>query len=79
MNNLLHNKHYFDRYGEHVSDLGDCREAWEATERDLFRQTGGFRRFISYNSFAVALSKWRSGEKCLVIRLKLAKMPVYLD
>lgn len=76
--NLLHNAEYFRRYGEHLSDLQDCREAWEATERDLYRQTGGFRRFISYYSFAVALSKWRSGEKSIVIRLKLADIPVSL-
>ena len=73
MAKLLHNAHYFARYGEHLADAENSREAWDKTERDFFRETGGFRRFMTYESFAAAFSAYKAGNlngnislKCVV-------------
>ncbi|HMY34819.1 MAG TPA: hypothetical protein PKW36_01810 [bacterium] len=60
--NLLHNKEYFKRYGEHLERTGSPKKAWAATELELENETGGFRRFISYKSFTVKLCAYRHGE-----------------
>lgn len=57
---LLLNEEYFKRYGEHLERTGSTKKAWAATEMDLERETGGFRRFISYKSFTVKLSAYRN-------------------
>lgn len=57
---LLLNDEYFKRYGEHLERTGSTKKAWAATEMDLERETGGFRRFISYKSFTVKLSAYRN-------------------
>lgn len=70
MSKLLHNTHYFARYGEHLSSTEDCRAAWEAVEKDFFRETGGFRRFTTYESFASAHSNFKAGKYTRNITLK---------
>jgi hypothetical protein len=70
MANLLHNTDYFARYGQHLADAETSREAWEKTERDFFRETGGFRRFTTYESFAAAFSSFRAGNLNGNINLK---------
>lgn len=59
---LLLNDEYFKRYGEHLERTGSTKKAWAATEMDLERETGGFRRFISYKSFTVKLCAYKHGE-----------------
>lgn len=58
---ILSNKGYFARYGEHLTRTGNAKKAYEATERDLFRETDGFRRFFTYYSFAVSFSRFQRG------------------
>ena len=58
--NLLIPDEYFARYGAHLATAKNGREAWENTERDLFRDTG-LRRFRSYDSFRVKFSEFRAG------------------
>ena len=71
---LIHNANYFARYGFHLGEGRSARKAWEATERDLSEQTGGFRRFTNYHSFAVALSNYKRGELGKNVLLKFDKI-----
>ncbi len=70
---LLLNDEYFKRYGEHLERTGSTKKAWAATEMDLERETGGFRRFMSHDSFAVKLCEWRKGEISPNVLLRFAK------
>lgn len=70
---IILTKEYFKRYGEHLSDCGNCKEAWKRTEMDLFRETGVCRRYTTYQSFAVALSRFKRGEHGSTVVLKVMK------
>lgn len=67
---LTDHEAYFERYGEHLGECGDCREAWRLTERDLLHETGVYRRYMSYQSFAVALSLRKGGKRPMVVTFK---------
>ena len=58
---LLSNKGYFARYGEHLTRTRDSKKAYEATEGDLSKETDGFRRFFTYQSFKVSFGKFQKG------------------
>lgn len=71
---LISNAGYFGRYGFHLGNARTARKAWELTEFDLEKETGGFRRFLNYKSFAVALSNYKRGVLGANVLLKYAKI-----
>lgn len=70
---MLKNADYFGAYGKHLASGCTPREAWKKTERDLEKFSGGYNRYLTYQSFQVAFSRYRRGELNRHLLLKLAK------
>lgn len=66
---LLTNEGYFRRYREHLGKM-NCREAWEAVEKEM---PFGLTRFSTYDSFKKGLRQERKKELPAVVRLQMGK------
>jgi hypothetical protein len=71
---LIKEKDYFARYGELLSEKGNPRKAWECLEKQLFAETDGFRKYLTYEAFRVAHYRHRRGHRNSIIILRVFEM-----
>lgn len=72
---------YFKRYGEHLAECENPKEAWDRTERDFARlystETQIARRFITYPVFQDAHCKYRRGHVFGFVKVHFIDLTLY--
>lgn len=58
---LIHPDKYFLRYAELLAEKKQSKTAWIQVEKELWKETNGFRRFLSHRSLVVAYCKHHKG------------------
>lgn len=66
---LIHPERYFLRYAELLAEKKRAESAWMQVERELWKETGGFRRFLSARAASVCYSNYHNGKGAKNIKL----------